>query len=84
MPRSSSGTLNVARTLATAMSAKHGDEECRRPDRIPFTAATTGARLSLMVRNGQDVVPDVRAWDRRPGPSDPPYPRRERRRPPSP
>src|ERR1700728_4362610 len=52
MPRRSSGTRNVARSLATAMSASMA---IRRPPawQIPLTAATTGARLSRMVRKGR-------------------------------
>src|SRR6478752_2903975 len=51
MPRRSSGALNVARSLATQTSAIIAT---RSPPawQIPFTAATTGARLSRIVRNG--------------------------------
>ena len=56
MPRSSSGTRKVARSLATAMSASMA---IRRPPawQIPLTAATTGARLSRMVRKGRMSCP---------------------------
>ena len=56
MPRSSSGTRKVARSLATAMSASMA---MSRPPawQIPLTAATTGARLSRMVRNGRMSCP---------------------------
>ena len=52
MPRSSSGTRKVARSLATAMSAIMA---MRRPPawQIPLTAAITGARLSRMARKGR-------------------------------
>ena len=59
MPRSSSGTRKVARSLATAMSAEHGDQQAagladpvdRGHHRGP--AVPDG-------QEGQDVVPDVR------------------------
>ena len=56
MPRSSSGTRKVARSLATAMSA--GVAISRPPAwQMPFTAATTGARLSRTARKGRMSSP---------------------------
>ncbi len=56
MPRSSSGTRKVARSLATATSAIMA---ISRPPawQMPLTAAITGARLSRMARNGRTSKP---------------------------
>ena len=56
MPRSSSGTRNVARSLATQISAIMAISS---PPawQIPLTAAMTGARLSRIAVNGRMSYP---------------------------
>src|SRR5829696_4855846 len=70
MPRSSSGTRNVARSLATAMSAIIATSS---PPawQMPFTAAITGAGLSRIARNGRISWPSP-SGSRSPGSSRPP------------